>query len=147
MKHEAIGSGEEAEEPTTSAEPGRREVLVQTRVFLGIGVIVTAMAVIYLTTAYEAAGSVMLVVTAGLSFVCGGYLLVHLRSAAVPAGDLKEGTTDPYLPHASIWPFWLGAAAFLVTNGLILGTWFLVPGGLLMIAAVAGFIAQSRARS
>lgn len=146
MKHEAIGSGEEAAEPTTGAEPGRREVLVQTRVFLGIGVIVTAMAVIYLITAYEAAGSVMLVVAAGLSFVCGGYLLVQLRSAA-PAGGLKEGSTDPYLPHASIWPFWLGAAAFLVTNGLILGTWFLVPGGLLMIAALAGFIIQSRARS
>lgn len=147
MTHEAVGPEEEAEEPTTGRAPGRREVLVQTRVFLGIGAIVTVMAAIYLTTAYEEAGSVMLVLAAGLSFVCGGYLLVYLRGSSQPAGDPKDGSNAPYLPHASIWPFWIGAAAFLVTNGLILGTWFLVPGGLLMIAAVAGFIAQSRARS
>lgn len=147
MKHEAVGPEEEAEEPASGSEPERREVLVQTRVFLGIGLIVTVMAAIYLVTAYEAAGSVMLVVAAGLSFVCGGYLVVHLRATSQPAGDLKDPTTAPYLPHASIWPFWIGTAAFLVTNGLILGTWFLVPGGLLMIAALAGFIIQSRARS
>src|SRR5690606_12296938 len=119
----------------------------QSRVFLGIGAVVTIMAAIYLTTAYEAAGSVMLVLAATLSFVCGGYLVFYLRQPSEPAGDLKHGEHAQYLPHASIWPFWVGVAAFLLTNGLILGTWFLVPGAILMVAGIAGFVIQTRTRS
>ncbi len=147
MNPDVTGSEEEREEPATEIEPARREVLVQSRVFLGIGTIVTVMAVIYLATAYESAGSVMLVLAAALSFVCGGYLLFHLRQSDKPKGDLEHGDHAQYLPHASIWPFWIGVAAFLLTNGLILGTWFLVPGALLMLAGMVGFVAQSRARS
>ena len=135
-----------AEQPSTDLEPGRREVLVQSRIFLGIGLVVTVMAGIYIATAYEEAGSVMLVLAAGLSFVCGGYLVVQLRR---PSTDVHhvEHHGEQYLPHASIWPFWMGVAAFLLTNGLILGTWFLVPGALLMVIGLVGFIRQSRART
>lgn len=150
-EHDLTNVDEELEEPATEREPERREVLVQSRVFLGIGAVVTVMAVIYISTAYEAAGSVMLVLAAGLSFVCGGYLVFYLRQPSEPAGALEHGDEQTpraqYLPHASIWPFWIGLAAFLVTNGLILGTWFLVPGAVLMVAALCGFIIQTRARS
>ena len=137
---------DEAEARATPAEPGRRELLVQSRVFLGIGAMVAVMAVIYIATAYEDAGSVMLVLASSLSLVCGGYLFVQLRRPpAARQGVEHDG--QQYLPHASIWPFWMGAAAFLITNGLILGTWFLVPGGLLLVLALVGFIRQTRTRS
>lgn len=133
-------------EPASDTEPDRRELLVQSRVFLGIGLVVTVMAAIYITTAYEDAGSVMLVLAAGLSFICGGYLFVQLRRD--PGDSAVVGHQEAqYLPHASIWPFWMGVAAFLLTNGLILGTWFLVPGGVVLAGAMCGFIRQSRARN
>lgn len=147
MTDEQTGSEAEIEEPTTEIEPDRREVLVESRVFLGIGTVVAVMAVIYLTTAYESAGSVMLILAAALSFVCGGYLLFHLRRSDAPQPELEDRDHAPYLPHASIWPFWIGVAAFLITNGLILGTWFIVPGALLLLIGMVGFVSQSRARS
>lgn len=125
------------------------ELRVQARVFLGIGAIVTVMAGIYVATAYEDAGSVMLVLAAGLSFVCAAYLWIQLRATArdTPAGTEAPGEPDQYLPHASIWPFVVGVAGFLLANGLILGTWFVVPGGLLLVIGVVGFVRQSRRRS
>lgn len=124
--------------------PDDRQVTIQSRIFLAIGAAVAVMAVIYVLASYEEAGSVMLALAAALSLVCGTYLWVQSR---------KEHEDDPvredvmYLPHASIWPFWIGVAAFLVTNGLVLGIWFLVPGALLLLAGVVGFVRQSRARS
>ena len=102
------------------------------------------MAVIYLLASYEEAGSVMLALAACLSLVCGTYLWFHARR---DPGDDPVREDGMYLPHASIWPFWIGVAAFLMTNGLVLGIWFLVPGTLVMIAGLVGFIRQSRARS
>lgn len=127
----------------------RREVRVQSRMFLGIGAAIAVMAAIYVRLAYEEAGSVMLVLAAGLAFVCGGYLWIHARARDDGGGsDAGAGSHEElYLPHASIWPFWLGLAAFLLTNGLVLGIWFLVPGGVLLALGVVGFVRQSRART
>jgi hypothetical protein len=121
-----------------------RQVTIQSRIFLAIGGAVAVMAVIYVLASYDEAGSVMLVLAACLSLVCGTYLWFQARGS-----DEHDPLSDDgmYLPHASIWPFWIGVAAFLVTNGLVLGIWFLVPGALLMIAGIIGFIRQSRARS
>lgn len=52
----------------------------------------------------------------------------------------------PYLPHASIWPFAMGVGAFVVANGPALGLWALLPGAVLLGAAVLGFCRQSRYR-
>ena len=54
---------------------------------------------------------------------------------------------EPWSPPSSVWPFGIGVASFFVVNGLILGSWFLVPGGLLLVATVIGYAAQSRNRS
>lgn len=121
----------------------RRELRIQSRVFLSIGAIVAVMAAIYIRLSYEEAGSVMLVLAAGLSFVCGGYLWLQLRRRG-PEGD---AAAPMYLPHSSVWPFWIGLAAFLFTNGLVLGVWFLVPGAVLLLIGLVGFVRQSRARS
>ncbi|WP_436792767.1 aa3-type cytochrome oxidase subunit IV [Actinospongicola halichondriae] len=120
------------------------QVRIQSRIFLGIGAAVAVMAAIYGAAAYEEAGSVMLALAACLSLVCGTFLWFQDRGAHAGHAVTADAM---YLPHSSIWPFWIGVAAFLMTNGLVLGIWFLVPGALVMIAGLVGFIRQSRARS
>ncbi len=124
--------------------PDTSQVRIQSRMFLLIGAAIAVMAAIYARASYEEAGSVMLAVAACLSLVCGTFLWFQTRG--VPMDD-PLAADDLYLPHASIWPFWIGVAAFLMTNGLVLGVWFLVPGGVLMVGGLIGFIRQSRARS
>lgn len=142
----AEGEGRDADPPADELhDGGRRETVVQVRIFAAIGVAVTAMAAIYALTAYEDAGTTMLVLAAGLSFTCGAYLYVQIR--ATEAGAADASSDDLYLPHESIWPFWVGVGVFLISNGLLLGTWFLVPGVLVLLFGVAGFVRQSRARS
>lgn len=135
-------------DPTADGE--RRETLVQIRMFVGIGTVVSVMAAIYAASAYEDAGTVMLVLAAGLSFTCGIYLYLQFRASTPAPGaapSTAAGHEAMYLPHASIWPFWIGVGAFLISNGLLLGTWFLVPGVVVLVFGLVGFIRQSRARS
>jgi hypothetical protein len=127
-----------------------RDARVATGLFFFVGNAVGTMALIYLLTDDDA-GQMMLGVASLLGLWCAAFLWIK-RPASLGTIDEDPGgaaTADEamYLPHASIWPFWIGLAAFLVTNGLILGTWFLVPGALLMVAGVAGFVRQSRLRT
>lgn len=142
------------------SEPAATDVRVQARMFVGIAVFFGLTAALYWFTSYEDAGTAMLVVSAGLGGLAGGYLWVQDRKASGSsgggtgvgtAGDTEDGTVvttpaEPYLPHASVWPLGIGAAAFLLCNGLILGIWFLVPGVLLGAVSVVGYCAQSRRR-
>ena len=130
-----------------------RDTVVATRMFLFVGSAVGTMSLIYLLTDDDA-GQMMLGVASILGLVCGIYLWLHRVHGATDRIDEDElgrqgddAWEKQYLPHASIWPFWIGVAAFLLTNGLILGTWFLVPGVVIMLAGVLGFVRQTRARS
>lgn len=137
---------------TVEAELDRRarDASVAGRLFLFVGSAIGTMSLIYLLTDDDA-GQMMLGVASLLGLWCGIFLW---RQRAPAAGTLdedperRETPGEPlYLPHASIWPFWIGVAAFFVTNGLILGTWFLVPGAVIMLAAISGFIRQTRSRT
>jgi hypothetical protein len=117
--------------------------VIERRVFLAIGGGIAALAAIYWFTSYEHAGTTMLVLATALVALVGWY--VGLRPEHEPAaGDVPAD--GPYLPAASIWPFGIGVASFLLLNGLLLGTWFLVPGALALVASVIGFARQSRRR-
>lgn len=108
-------------------------------------------ALLYGTTGGDEAGTVLLLLAAGLATMIGGYLLTvpdeersgveHPASGAAPAGE-EVG----YLPAASIWPFWIGVGATVLGNGLVLGLWGLVPGAIVTVIAVVGFSHQSRLR-
>jgi hypothetical protein len=121
----------------------KRDLLVQWRIFTGIAVFMAAIGALYWFTAYEEAGTSMLVLASALALLVGAYLWRQDRAAtAAPHHDAEE-----YLPAASIWPFGIGLSAFLAFNGLILGLGYAVPGIILMVMSLAGFISQSRARS
>ena len=121
---------------------------VEARIFLGIGLAVLVMCVVYAATSGERAGTTMLLLTAGLGALAGGYLLSQARSAAEPAatGGNREVAEEAYLPHASIWPLGIGTGCVVLANGLALGAWALVPGLMLTVASIWGYARQSRRR-
>ena len=121
---------------------------VEARIFLGIGAFVFVLFVLYAATSGEEAGTTMLLLTAGLGALAGGYLLHQARRAPDPAriGGNRQVTEEAYLPHASVWPLGIGAGCVVMANGLALGAWALLPGALLTVASVLGYARQSRHR-
>lgn len=115
-------------------------------IFGGIGAAALAWGVVYWLTSYEDAGTVMLMVAALLLLSTAAYLFVQHRRLVAPAGAGDEAVVEPWFPHASIWPFGLGLAGFLLANGLVLGVWFMIPGGLVLAASVLGHARESRRR-
>ena len=117
--------------------------------YLGLGLLVALMGALYWFTSYENAGTTMLVLAACLALFVGGYLAFTARRATAQEGHAAaaEGNeAEPYLPHASVWPFFVGAAALVTLNGLALGLFALVPGLIAMGIALAGYAGQSRRR-
>lgn len=148
---EAVFEGPENEAGVHEPEAG--DITLQWRFFAGIGAFFAAAAVLYWLTSYENAGSTMLALAAGLAFFAGAYLFVQDRKLARAGDDSSateaSGSHDQpghFAPHASIWPFGIGVGAYLVTNGLILGIWFLLPGLVVLAASAAGYSLQSRRR-
>jgi hypothetical protein len=127
-----------------------RDLAVQWRTFGGIGAAVVVFAIVYWFASYDYAGTVMLSLAAGLSFLTGAYLWWQDRAAETvrraPHVDDAEALEEPYLPHASIWPFGIGVGAFLAFNGLIVGPGYAVPGALVIGVSMAGLVVQSRRR-
>ena len=124
-----------------------RDAGVANRIFLFIGMAVGTMSLIYLLTDDDA-GQMMLGVASLLGLWCGIYLWRNRQGAPTTLDAHRDGADQlQYLPHASVWPFCIGLAAFFLTNGLILGTWFLVPGTVLLLAGVIGMVRQSRFRT
>ena len=123
---------------------------VEARIFLAVGVVIFAAAAVYWFWSYEDAGSVLLLLGALAALSIGGYLWLQARRFPDPAEPAAEGAaagiSGMYLPHASVWPFSIGVGAMLLANGLALGRWATVPGLLVTVAALAGFVRQSRRR-
>jgi cytochrome c oxidase subunit IV len=132
------------------APPPVDDRAVPWRVFLAVGAFVLVLGGIYGGTAYEEAGTVMLIVAGLLSLWIGAYLWLRSRTpgpvGAAEAAAAPRPEEAPYLPHASVWPFTIGLGAATIANGLVLGTWLIVPGALVMILGIAGFVRQTRRR-
>jgi uncharacterized membrane protein YfcA len=119
------------------------------RVFLVVAAGLTVLAAIYGATSYEEAGTTMIAVAAVLALWSGVYLWLQQRPrpdqrAAEVAGE--QGGETAYLPHASVWPFAIGLGAATIANGLVLGTWVLVPGAAILALGVGGWVGQTRRR-
>ena len=97
------------------------------------------MAVDLLARTDEDAGTVLLLLPVGLTWFAAELPVVPAAPAR-RTGRAGRAEHGEYLPHASIWPLGVGIAAFLMANGLILGGWFLVPGGVLLLLSVAGLV-------
>jgi ABC-type Fe3+ transport system permease subunit len=144
----ARGGGTEG--PRGHEAGGRTDdAAVPRRVFLTIGGGLTVLALIYGATSYEESGIVLLALAAVLALWCGAYLYLQQRPRqdnrrGEVAGEL--GGAAVYLPHASVWPFAIGLGAATILNGLVLGTWVLVPGVGLLALGIGGWVRQTRNR-
>ena len=113
------------------------------KMFGGISVFMAVIGIVYWFASYEPAGTIMLALAAALAGLCGVYLRVELGRAGTPGHHDEE----QYLPDASLWPFGIGVGALLAVNGAIVGFAFAIPGVVLLLFAVVGFIGQSRRRA
>jgi hypothetical protein len=130
----------------TPAAPPARGITVQYRVFLGIGGFLFLTGVAYWFLSYEDAGTVMLLLAGLLGFVIGGWLWLQSRRRVVSGHGADHGDTEDWLPHASIWPFWIGLGAAFAAGGLAMSPWVMVPGVFLLLIGVVGWARQSRYR-
>ncbi|HUP69945.1 MAG TPA: cytochrome c oxidase subunit 4 [Acidimicrobiales bacterium] len=115
---------------------------------LSIGAYLVVVSGIYWFFSYEEAGSVLLLLSAGLALIVGGYLWWATRehAASPQTAGADEDEAEHYLPHASIWPLGVGAGSVVLANGLALGLWAAVPGAIVVAASVVGYARQSRHR-
>ena len=117
---------------------------------IGIGVFFAVIAGIYWATAYEDAGFLMLIGSALLGLLPGGYYLwwtYHMKTRPDddPEGSIDQGAgaVDAF-PGSSIWPFILGMDAMLATLTFVFGLWLAPLAGTLILSALIGGTVESR---
>ena len=134
----------------TPAAPPARGVVVQYRVFLGIGGFLFLTGVTYWFLSYEVAGTILLLLAGVLGFVIGGWLWFEYRRRIKPDGPVTPTVPAEdveWLPHSSIWPFWIGLGAAFAAGGLAMSLWLMVPGVFVLLIGVVGWARQSRYRA
>ncbi len=128
---------------------------VETRLYGAFAVLLFFGAVGYaIWSSWEAAGSVLLFLCAGFFVIVAGYLAFMGRLARTEAREATAGPSaetvgedeEPYLPHASIWPLELGAGMTLALAGFALGWWIFIPGLVVTVHSLGGWLVQSRNR-
>ena len=133
---------------TTAVEEGVAPAL-GSRIFLALTVFFVVLAVVYwFVSDYEWAGSILLLLSAGLSVLTGGFLVLVDRRGGLREELEVADYDDPalFLPHASLRPFWMGMGCVLMAAGLPLGIWLLLPGLVLFGIGAVGMIEEGRRR-
>jgi hypothetical protein len=115
-----------------------------------IGVFFGIIAIVYWFTAYEDAGFLMLIGSAILGLLPGGWYLWWSSRMRPLDGDEPDasisdgaGAIDAF-PGSSIWPFLLGMAAMFATLTFIFGLWMAPIAIALGLSAVVGAVVESR---
>ena len=114
------------------------------RLFLGMAGFLIVGGTVSVIFSDEWAGKVLLLLAAGLGLIIGLFLELGVDRTADDGAEPEQGL---YLPHASVWPFWIGVGALVIANGFALGLWGLIPGTIIMAVALLGFARQSRRRA
>ncbi len=125
---------------------------VEGLIFAGTATFFALVAGVYWFTSYEEAGSIMLLLTAGLGLLPGAWLLWWSRRMAPRPEDRDDATladgagTVGSFPGSTAWPFTLALGAVLAANGIAFGIWPAVPGVVLIVLAACGGVMSSRPR-
>ena len=136
------GASADGDDATVGVVDGR----VPWRVFGFVGVFIGLSAILYGATSKEHAGTAMLVTASALALWVGAFLWRNARRFEEAGTASAEHGEEAYLPTASPWPVGIGLGLTLSLNGLLIGTWFLVPGAMVLAVSIAGFARQSRHR-
>lgn len=138
---------------------------IESLFLIGVGIFFGVIGLIYWFTSYEDGGFLMLLGTCALGFLPGSYYFFwHRRfhghkyfvfgKLDRTVGDRPEDRSDAEIadgagvissfPGSSIWPFFFGAAAFMVLLSFAFGIWMIIPGVVLVVIAVVGATVESR---
>lgn len=122
----------------------------EAHVMLFVAVFFAAVSAMYWLWSYEPGGTAMLIASALLGLLPGGYYLWWSRRMRPRPEDRSDammaegaGVVGTF-PSSSVWPFVLGLAASMVALALVFGFWTAIVGFVLAIAAVVGVILESR---
>jgi hypothetical protein len=125
-------------------------VKVESLFYLGVTAFFIVIGAIYWFTSYEDAGTTMLVASALLGLLAGGYLLIQARKHPPRPEDRSDATlaegagpVDEF-PAPSIWPFLFGLGSVVFATGFIFGIYVVLAGAAVLGLGVIGMIRQSR---
>jgi len=122
--------------------------MTQARMFAALAAFSVVAAIVYGIMSSEPAGTTLLLLTGGLTGLCGAYLSWRRPDAGAHDESAQDAAEhEPWFPHASPWPFAVAVSVVLLGNAALLGLWLMLPAAVLLGASVAGFAAQSRHRS
>lgn len=119
---------------------------VERNIFFWLGVFYAVMTAVYWYNAKEVVGLFALGLSAVMSWMIAGYLMMQGRKNDVPLSDVEDaeimqaaGTLGFFPPH-SIWPFWCAVIAALLCLGVIFGWWLVILAFGAGIWAVSGWV-------
>jgi hypothetical protein len=121
------------------------------RIFAGVALFLTPVGAIYWLTAYERAGTVLLLAGAAFAGLVAAALLA-MAGAPGPEdrhkADMAEGAGElGWFPTLSIWPAGTGAGATVLAMGIVFGGWLALVGGALLVASLLGYALADRSTS
>jgi uncharacterized membrane protein YfcA len=129
----------------------RRRFRTEVAIYVALAVFLVLGGIIYGVWSGEQAGTVLLILTGVFAGIVAGYLALQdrLERRTARAGTTESGPVeeDQFLPHASVWPFEMGAGTALALSGVVLGWAIFVPGVILVVHSLVGWTVQSRQRS
>ncbi len=121
-------------------------MLVEGLLFAFLFVFLAATSVVYWLTSHDPTGFSVLLLSGGMAFIIGYYVLFTARRMESRPEDREDaeiaegaGEVGFFAPH-SWWPV-LMAGSFTITSlGLIFGPFLLVIGGIALLVAVSGLL-------
>lgn len=131
-------------------EVADRRFPTEAKYFMAIGVFFALIATIYLIFSDgEWIGVSLLYAAVIVALVCAWFMTTRVQGAQADVELYEEGEGDQtvYLPTRSHWPFLLALGTVVTANGFSVGKWLFVPGVIVFLYALAGFIREGRDRA
>ncbi len=117
---------------------------LESRIFLAFAIFLFPIAFIYGVWSKDPIGTTALVLSGGLTLLCGSYFsFVSRRIEARPEdrddGEIADGAGDlGFFSPGSYWPIGVALAVTVVGLGLVFAAWWLIAFGVVAILMTAG---------
>jgi hypothetical protein len=114
--------------------------------FLGSGIFLAAVDIIYWYLSYDPTGTTALALAVGLSLLAGFYVLftgrrLPLRPEDDVDGEIAQGTGEiGFFSPYSWWPLWVALSSAVVAVGAAVGWWLVLIGVVSLFATAIGFV-------
>jgi len=121
-------------------------VKIEGRLFAFGCVLFLLIGAIYWYFSHDPIGTTVLIMSGGLAFLVGFYLLYTAKRVYPRPEDRGEANIDEadpeygfFSPH-SWWPLAVGFAAFLTVLGLVFAVWLIALGTVVLSVALVGWL-------